>query len=523
MLYINLSSFAVGILLEDFFELGVYPLLLLLTTILALLAVLRKEKRSVKILTAFLFLSLGMLRMTASNGQSIDNLKNFSGEEISFESTILSEPDVRESSTRYIVHPERFTSGTPRKCLARLTEPSTRNFSAEKYPCISEESPSEDFKQRVLLVADRFPEFEYGDKVSVSGTLETPENFLNENGVEFNYISYLKKDGIYFLMHRPEISKMGEGDKNFLVSSLYGLKNSFVKNIERVVPEPNSSLLAGILVGAKNSLGENLLEKFRNVGLIHIIVLSGYNITIVIYATLKLTSKIDSRSIRFSLALITIATFAIMVGLGATVIRASVMAAIAILAKYYGRESDALRALFIAGLAMLLWNPLTLTSDPSFQLSFMATLGLILFSPIVENYISKQKILSKILPAKWHVREIAASTLAVQLFLLPILVRMSGSFSLISFFINILVLPIVPTLMLFGFLTGILGFIPFLGSFISWVPGSISYILSEYIIVATDIGSNLPLSTIKTGGLPVFIVLIWYIGSALVYRKFTNE
>lgn len=523
MFYINLVSFSVGILFEKFFGLGFYLILLPLTISLSLLIVLREEKRSVKILIAFLFLILGMLRMNAWNGQSIEMIENFSGKEISFESTVLDEPDIRDSSTRYIVHPERFTSGTPQKCLASLTEASSSKFSAENYACISEESPSEGFNQKVLLVADRFPEFEYGDKVSVSGTLETPENFLNENGIEFDYISYLKKDGIYFLMYRPDILKIGDGDKSFLVSTLYKIKKYFVKNIERVVPEPSSSLLAGILVGAKNSLGENLLEKFRNVGLIHIIVLSGYNITIVIYATLKLTSKIDSRIIRFSLALITIATFAIMVGPGATVIRASVMAAIAILAKYYGRESDALRALFVAGFAMLLWNPLTLTSDPSFQLSFMATLGLILFSPIVENYISRQKTISKILPRKWGVREIASSTLAVQLFLLPILVRMSGSFSLVSFFINILVLPIVPTLMLFGFLTGILGFIPFLGNIISWVPGTISYILSEYIILATEFGSSLPLSNIKTGGLPVFIVFLWYIGAAFVYRKFAAE
>ena len=154
-------------------------------------------------------------------------------------------------------------------------------------------------------------------------------------------------------------------------------------------------------------------------------------------------SFFGKRNLSFILSLIFILLFATMVGWGATVVRAVIMSLISILALYLGRPSDALRWLFIAGLLMLAWNPLILFHDPSFQLSFMATLGLILFSEIIDK-----KIISKIIKflikvgvpvsfivalEKIKMREIISSTLAVQFFVLPLLIKMSGFVSLISF------------------------------------------------------------------------------------------
>ena len=189
------------------------------------------------------------------------------------------------------------------------------------------------------------------------------------------------------------------------------------------------------------------------------------------------------------------------------------MALIAILARQIGREGSALRALFLAGFIMLLYNPLSLLNDPSFQLSFMATLGLILFSPFV---FSKLSFISE----KLGLREIASATIAVQLFILPLIINISGFISLVSFAANLLVLPLVPLAMLLGFLTGLTGFI---SQIISWPFGVLSYLVSEVIIVIANFAGSLKYGQIHTGILPLWMVLIFYIGSVFFYLKIKKQ
>jgi len=346
-----------------------------------------------------------------------------------------------------------------------------------------------------------------------------PKNFKNKNGAEFNYVSYLSKDNIHFIIYKPKIEKIGSGAGNKIISSLYSLKNVFIENISRVVPEPNSSLLGGLIFGAKQSLGQTLLNDFREVGLIHIVVLSGYNITIIAAGIFFVTSFFGKRKLGFIISAISIALFAVMVGLGATVIRASIMALIAILARFLGRPADALRWLFIAGFLMILWNPLILFYDPSFQLSFMAALGLILFSPFIFSFISKHKF-QKFIPEKFGLREIISATLAVQFFVLPLLIRMSGFVSIVSFIINPLILPLVPFAMALGALTGALGII---SQIVSWPFGILSYFITQIIISTTEFGASLPFATFQIGALPLWIIFLWYVGYFFLFKKLNTS
>ena len=277
------------------------------------------------------------------------------------------------------------------------------------------------------------------------------------------------------------------------------------------------------------SLGQNLLDDFKKVGLIHIVVLSGYNITIIAAGVFWLTSVFAKRNLGFVFSVILILLFALMVGFSATVARAVIMALISILALYLGRPSDALRWLFIAGLFMLVWNPLLLFYDPSFQLSFMATLGLILFSEIIDKKFISQVIklaLKTGIPISFIVffekikmREIISSTLAVQLFILPLLVKMSGFISVISFLINPLLLPLTPAVMAFGALTGAFGLLPFIGGILSWPFGAISYILTQIIIYLTEFSANLPLATFQTGSISLWFILVWYLAYGILFMK----
>ncbi len=141
--------------------------------------------------------------------------------------------------------------------------------------------------------------------------------------------------------------------------------------------------------------------------------------------------------------------FAIMVGSGATVIRASIMTILAIVGKVSSREYDINRSLIFAGLVMSIQNPLIIFHDPSFQLSFLATLGLV-------NLSEKVSVLLTFIPEKFGMREIVASTLSTQIAVLPMILKMTGEVSVIALPVNIIVLPLIPATMLFGFLTGVL-------------------------------------------------------------------
>ena len=492
MIYQFVVSFILGIVFEKIFSFGWAVGALIFLISFTLFLYFKRENSSIGkiILVVGIAFCVGILRMTFVDISPDSNLLKLFGQKISFEAVVSQEPDVRDASARYTVKSASSTS-------------------------------------LILLVADRFPEFRYGDKIKVSGRLDLPENFIADNGTEFDYVSYLSKDSIHFLVYRPQIDPTSSDSTGLrgtrkIVSVLYSLKNTFIEKINAVVPEPNSSLLAGVIFGAKQSLGQTLLDDFKKVGLIHIVVLSGYNITIIAAGVFYALSYFGKRNLSFLLSLIFISLFALMVGLTATVIRACIMAFIALLARFLGRPSDALRWLFIAGLLMLLWNPIILFYDPSFQLSFMATLGLILFSPFILSFISRHKI-QKYLPVKFGIREIIASTLAVQFFVLPLLIKMSGFVSLVSFIINPLILPLVPWTMALGALTGTLGVIPFIGTILSWPFGVLSYLLSQIIISLTEFSASLPFATLQTGSIPLFIILIWYAGYGFVYWKINHR
>ena len=161
------------------------------------------------------------------------------------------------------------------------------------------------------------------------------------------------------------------------------------------------------------------------------------------------------------------------------------MALIAILGRYLERPNDALRALLCAVVVMVLWNPLSTLYDPSFILSVLATFGLITISPSVENKL-------KWIPEKFGMRSIAASTIAVQIFVLPALLYFTGILSFVSLPANILALPVVSLAMLFSFISGMLALLhPLLG----FIPAVLADILLRWMIVIAHAATAIPFSS----------------------------
>ncbi|MEK7555979.1 MAG: ComEC/Rec2 family competence protein [Patescibacteria group bacterium] len=488
--FIFIAGFTSGIAFRSFFDLGVAFALFAVFLSVALFLYVRfvSHKGSVfmgAVAIGILAAGVGMLRFDiADRGRGDPLLDTLIEQRVEVQGVVVLEPDEREFNTRLIV------------ALAT----------------VKKDTQWKEVKSKIILSAAQYPEYDYGDRVQIAGVLKKPKNFTSGTGREFNYEEFLGKDDIYYELAYPEIELLGKGEGNIVKGTLLSLKHSFLERISRVIPEPHASLLGGLVVGAKTALGKDLLDDFRRAGIIHIVVLSGYNITIVAEAIMRFFSFLP-RIAGMWLGVISIVFFAVMTGAGATIVRASLMALLVILARATGRTHDITIALFLAGFLMLLHNPKILMFDPSFQLSFLATLGLIYGAPLIEKYFH-------LVPTRFQLREFATATIATQIFVLPLLLYMTGEFSMVALPVNLLVLVFIPLTMLFGFLTGVVGFV---STTLSVPFAAVSYLFLTYELQVVEFFSSLPFASVSVSYFPLWLLVILYILiSAIIFRFYKN-
>jgi competence protein ComEC len=424
----------------------------------------------------FVFVSLGILRFHVTD-IAASSLGEEVGKHVELSGFIAREPDVRETTVHLYIK-------------------------------------TNDTHDLVLATTDRYHEFSYGDRVDVSGALELPQSFETDLGRTFNYPGYLKARGVRYTVSRAEVEVTGSGAGNALLTGLLRTKKKFTNVIEGIIPEPAVGLGEGLLLGMKRALGQNLEDAFRRVGVIHIVVLSGYNVMLVAEAIMRLLSYFFGVRTRTVLGVAAISAFALLVGLSATVMRASIMAVLVLIARATGRTYTILRALMLAGILMLLINPYLITFDPGFQLSFLATLGLIFLAPALAARF-------KLVPTKFQIREYVTATVATQIFVFPLLLYLMGNISVVAVLVNVLVLPAVPPAMLLTFLTGI-GVV--LGNTAASVFGFGAYLVLSYITFIAQTFSKLPFASLDITFFPFWLLAFCYgVLGFVIYKLHTKK
>lgn len=361
-------------------------------------------------------------------------------------------------------------------------------------------------KTEILLTASFDENYKYGDEINFSGKLTKPGNFYTDTGKVFDYVNYLRKDGIFYLMQYPDVEIVSRGNGNSVKRFLFGIKEKFLEKINFAIPEPESLLMGGLILGEKSAFSEELREDFVRTGTIHIVALSGYNVTIVAEWFMKLFSFLP-KNMGIGAGIFAILLFVIMAGGQSTAVRAGIMATLALIARATGRNYDVARALVLAGIIMILFNPFVLGFDVSFQLSFIATIAVIFLAPRIEKYFMWIKW-------KW-LRDIVAITCAAYIFVLPFILYKMGNLSLVALPANILILPFIPLTMIFGFFTGFAGFI---WSFISLPIGYISYLLLHYELGVIGFFSSLPFASFSIPNFSLILTLAIY--AYFIYRLF---
>jgi competence protein ComEC len=394
------------------------------------------------------------------------------GKTVSLEGVVIDAPDIRIFNKRIIVKPDNQ-------------------------------------KSNVLVVIPKEVEVFYGDEVKVNGILETPENFTTQSGKEFNYERYLANKDIFFIIKNAEIEIISKNNGSHIKSKLFQTRDSFMKNISMMIPSPRSDLANGLILGARGGFDSDSKNEFISTGTIHIIALSGYNITIVAESIMKSFGLIFSQILSITFGIIIIFLFIIMTGASATAIRAGIMAFIMLFGRMTGRNYDAGRALIIAGLLMIVWDIRTIT-DISFQLSFLATAGVLFITPKTISWV-------RFLSMRFGLRELVATTIAATISVLPILLYSTGIFSIVSLPVNILILPFIPITMLFSFLVGVISFIsPTLALPFSFIAD----LLLSYILGLIHFFATLPFASLNIKSFPLIITILLYgVISWWVFKK----
>jgi competence protein ComEC len=348
--------------------------------------------------------------------------------------------------------------------------------------------------------------FHYGDILRLRGRLVTPP----END-SFSYRDYLANQRIHAWMPAALVTRLPFGRSGNLVLRLvYDLKEKALTTLYAIFPDPEASLLAGILLGNEKGLPAGLLQAFRDTGTAHIIAISGFNITILAALIVRLFNRLLGPRRGAWAALAGISLYTLMVGAEAPVVRAAIMGGLGLFARQVGRRQTGLNTLAFTAAAMCLFDPL-LPWDVGFQLSFTATLGIILYATPLQDWAAR--LISRRLPPGAAARianlltEYVFLTLAAQLTTLPIQAAHFGRLPLLSLPANILILPVQPPVMLLGGLALLAGFIHIpLGQILAWA----AMPFTAYTIHMVELLAKLPGGVILLGEFSVLFVILFY-------------
>ncbi len=347
--------------------------------------------------------------------------------------------------------------------------------------------------------------FHYGDILRLRGKLKTPPE--NE---DFSYRDYLAAQHIHSYMTSAEVTVLPGNGGSLFYQMMYALKDKSLEKIYKIFPDPESSLLAGILLGVDTGLTDKLQQAFKDTGTAHIIAISGFNISIIAGLFVTFFSKFLGPRRGAILAILGIASYTLLVGATPAVVRAALMGSLALFARQVGRRQFALNTLLVVALLMCVWNPLYIW-DVGFQLSFFATLGLILYATPFSEFANR--IITRFFPTSTAEKfaelfsEFVLLTFAAQLTTIPIMAYQFQRISLVSFIANPFILPPQPAVMILGGLAVLLSFIWLpLGQIAAWV----AWPFVVYTIRMVELFDSIPHGTIVLGSLSIWFVILFY-------------
>ena len=488
-LLVLILTYILGIILGSYLKLPLLPVarqvvylfsLLLGIFLLTFLFFFRKKTllTNISLLASFFLFGLFLCLSHLASWQGGANiLESGPGDEQILIGTIVKEPQIREERILLTLRGERIKG---------LTQVIVYNFHSS---------------------------YSYGDKIKLKGEIEKPSGLRNPGG--FNYQAYLARKGIYTLIRIKDegnIEKIGIGKVNLVVKFALKTKEKMIGIIRQTLEDPQAAVLEGIMFGKRSSLPKQIREDFSNVGVGHILAVSGLHVMLILFMFLAFFGA-SGLPTRFSavLTIMCIISYALIVGGRPSVIRASLMAVAGLSALILERDRDFLTSIALAALVILLVNPLSLF-EVSFQLSFMVVLSIICLAPYLKT------ITLRFLP-KWLALSLSLS-LSAWLGALPLIACYFNKVSPIAVVANLLIVPLTGIVIALGFLTCLAGTVS-LG--LAGILGAANWLVLSVLVKAVRVFASLPYAFLSVSPPPLILIVGYYGSIALLVRFFPHS
>jgi len=362
-----------------------------------------------------------------------------------------------------------------------------------------------------LLIMPRYSDYRYGDVLLVTGNLETPVQFD-----DFDYRSYLAQQGIHSTMLYPQAEIIDRGQGFAPLAQIYAIRASLSHSLAEALPEPQGSLAQGIILGVRGNIPTSVKADFSHTGTAHLLAISGLHLGIMAGMLLGLGVWLLGRKryLYIWLTLGIIWAYAMLTGMHPPIIRAAIMVSLFLTAEILGRQRSAVTALALAAAVMVGIEPRLLWSA-SFQMSFMAMMGLISLFPLFQS--AGRKAVNAAwgegrrgTSAAYFIADGFSVTLAALAGVGPLIAYYFGIISFVSPPATLLTLPVLPAIIVSGGLAGSLGLVaPAAAQVVGWIAwGFLSYLLAVVSAFAA-----IPLSFVRAA--PIAPSLLWLYYAAL--------
>lgn len=357
----------------------------------------------------------------------------------------------------------------------------------------------ENFSGDILVYGDLYPSYQYGDILEIKAKVYKPEAIEDETGKIFRYDKYLAKDDILATCFRPKITVIAQQkDWYFYV---YSLRQYLWNNLDKHLVEPASSLAKAMLLGTQREFAPEIRTIFSQVGLSHIIAISGSHMVIIVWLIQSIFLSLGfSRKSVFFFLILSLSIYLALIGFLPPALRSSLMVIIALSGPFLGRSSLSVYSLLLVADVMVLLNPDLLLYDLGFQLSFLSVLGLIYYSRFFTKLFS-------FFPDVLKIKEVLATTLSAQVFIIPLILYNFGTLSLISPIANFLVLPLSTMILIFSLLLAIFGSVFFLEPLFSWP----LFILFKIMVEISKYLAKMPFAYLNISDFNIYYLLISYV------------
>ncbi len=349
---------------------------------------------------------------------------------------------------------------------------------------------------RALLFLDPYTPYDYGDILRVNG------EFLDPYPPE--YADYLRKEGIFYVIFSPEVEKL-ESKPSFSYNTALKGRRFLEERMKKTISAPEVYLLEAMLLGKRDSFSSQLNNRLSVAGVRHITAVSGMHVIIITAALFYLFSALRlSRRITAISSLLAVSFFVFFVGMPASALRAGIMGGLLLLSRAFYRRVNSSRAVVFAAAGMLALNPLLLSFDLGFQLSFLAVLGIIFLqkplkraltaTPLEKRkgafYMARERT-ARFLKKKKGFTNSLSLTLSAQIAVFPLILYNFGHLPLFSVLANLIIIPLLPFIMVLGFLAGITEMALFAFP---------AYLLLTFVLRLVEIIAALPFAAVTVSG-----------------------